>query len=306
MATSKFYLSFSANQAGITIIVMVLLLVTTLIPLETARTQTSGDVFLPLLYKEGNDLADIHGKAYDNTDPNATGIAGVEVCINNVGLCVTTDTNGEYRINDLRAGPTTITATFPGFDDYINTVFLTPGEDNIIDIPLNTVIDLEGEYRIVLSWKSSIDGKSVDLDANFWTPEDNPYHVANVTFPACEFVQGVGSLDTHPFVLLDIDSVDGRRPETIYVKQLYAGNSTYAVLNYSLASGALREINFPKTGAKVEIYDINGLAASFTVPLSDPNQATWWKVFVISDTGDIEVVNTLSTELPVDYLLSCR
>ncbi len=161
----------------------------------------------------------------------------------------------------------------------------------------------------MLTWKSRIDGRTVDLDANFWLPPgDEAYFVTKYDDSLCNDPDriGIGNIDQWPNAFIDVDSVDGSLPETISITKLYAGFSTYAVRNFSMATwqgGSPIPPALSASGAKVELYDSNGLAASFSVPLSPDPQAIWWKLFEISDIGEINVFNEINSTYPVlDYI----
>ncbi|HEY7306032.1 MAG TPA: carboxypeptidase regulatory-like domain-containing protein [Bryobacteraceae bacterium] len=75
------------------------------------------------------------------TDPSSALVQGVRVTATNVDTNLVTeavtDSNGEYRILSLPAGPYRVQATFPGFQTFIETgIVLTVNEQRRVDIAL--------------------------------------------------------------------------------------------------------------------------------------------------------------------------
>jgi hypothetical protein len=298
------------NRRFIYIDVVLILVILLSIPMLAARTQAPQNIYLPVSLRDSPSTANIYGQVYSATDPTFV-FPNVPVCIKDTSFCDTSDSAGNYRIDSIPSGAVILVATAPLsslYNNFERVVQIEPGVDNHIDIPLSPVIEAQGEYRIVLTWKSRIDGQSVDLDANFWLPPgDDAYHVTKFAIDCEEPGRtGTGFFDSWPFAVIDVDSVDGSRPETISIHELQPGISTYAVRHVGMASRRPTDPWPPPltaTGATVEIYGSEGLVATFTVPQSGDYQAIWWKLFAISDNGDIEIFNTLGSDFPVgDYV----
>jgi hypothetical protein len=290
---------------------VVILLVSVALLAGSAFTQTTTDLYLPVAMRNAPSKANIFGTVYNAIAPSAVQ-SNVQVCIKFSSMCAVSDQNGNYRIDDVPSGPVVLVAFPPApptppptFNDFERVVFLDPNVDNEVDIPLSPYITLEGQYIVILTWKSRIEGRTVDLDANFWLPPgDEAFFVTKYDDSLCNdpLRVGVGNYDQWPNAFIDVDSVDGTLPETISIAKLYAGFSTYAVRNFSMATwtgGTPIPPSLSASGAKVELYDSSGLAASFSVPTSPDPQAIWWKLFEISDIGEINVFNEITGDYPV-------
>lgn len=134
----------------------------------------------------------------------------------------------------------------------------------------------EGLYRIVLTWQE----EPRDLDSHIITPPINDvvHHV---------YYGNPGSKESPPYITLDIDIVDSYGPETITVYELYPGEYTYFVHNYS------GESDLAGSGALVNIYDENGLKHTVQVP--DSGAGIYWNVFSLDGiTGEFHIQNTIS------------
>jgi hypothetical protein len=113
----------------------------------------------------------------------------------------------------------------------------------------------------------------------------NPYHV---------YWANRGNCNTFPFACLDVDDTTSFGPETITIKQRYAGTYVYAVYNYS------NETAITSSGGRVQIYGPSGLVATYNVPTS--GNGRWWYVFDLNgSTGQITPRNVIQTNSPGPY-----
>lgn len=289
---------------------------------SSARSQQSdAETYLPAAMHQGLSRTNITGKVYSVIDVNRAGIGQVLICLKHTGNCTLSDSTGQYRFDNVRAGSQIITAEDQISGDYARferSVFLIPDTENQVDILLNPLNLYEEGYRIVLSWNPSAAGQTVDLDANFWLAPgtiENPtgFHITKyIAISNCidEGSVGSGNEATYnfqwPFAYIDVDNTTGSDIETISIRRLVPGKSTFAVLHAQFAGDPGGDfVSLVESHAVVEVYDNTELIASFQVPPSnvkpgETDNTTWWHVFHIYDTGEIEVINQLTGEYPID------
>ncbi|HEY4211334.1 MAG TPA: hypothetical protein VGM84_07620 [Steroidobacteraceae bacterium] len=91
----------------------------------------------------------------------------------------------------------------------------------------------------------------------------------------------------------DIDHMDGYGPETITISRRHEGTRyVYAVQDYSNRA-ELTSTGLSESDAKVFIYVGQTLVRAYYVP--QHRQGNVWKVFSISEAGEIQDINTMST-----------
>lgn len=305
-------------------------LVSLLLTLPALTQQGGGNVYLPATMVQGLSRANVTGKVYSVIDINRTGIEDVQVCIKHTGLCTISDPNGMYRFDNVFAGSRIITAEEldpdTEYSRFERSVVLIPQIDNVVDILLNPLNLDEDGYRVVLSWSSESGEQTIDLDANFWLPPGVPgditgYHVTKyIDISNCKDEGSAGSgaeVNTYnfvfPYAYIDVDNTTGSDIETISIGHLVPGKSTFAVLHAQFAGEPGGDYTpLAESNAVVEIYDSVGLIASFKVPPTTTapgviDNSTWWHVFNIYDTGEIELINTISGDYPIDTATyTCR
>lgn len=189
------------------------------------------------------------------------------------------DDSGDFSL-EVPVGNQTVRFTKTGFCDFSLPVAVQKGETSEVDtLPISTAL-ASGQYRIVLSWGEL----PYDLDSHLWTP--GGYEV---------YFGDEGADNSSPFVWLDIDDTESYGPETITITQSTTGTYTYSVHNFSADFG----FDEPLTAshARVEVYNVNGLMRSFTVPTS--GTGNWWNVFTMSN-GAITPVNTITETPPLE------
>ena len=294
------FLRRSSLSGGPGILLLVLILLISGSTALPARAGTTTTVYLPLInrnYQTGPAI--IQGIVFDAVIGKDSGpLAGAQVCIQNTTICDTSEADGSYALDGFNNGIRTLVVTRDGYSTLTREVMAqaytgSPDTITIVDLALSKN-DLAGDqYRIVLSWNPA---RPVDLDANLWLPRDTPYHVSQVGGDNA----GRGNCEAFPNACIDIDSVDGKAPETITISEAHPGTYVYAVRHYDFASGNWE--NKPpldESGAHVDVYDNNGLVASFDVPPSNDDFAIWWHVFDMDgDTGQITPVNEVNSADP--------
>lgn len=135
--------------------------------------------------------------------------------------------------------------------------------------PILTRLDA---MRIVLNWGES----PLDLDGHL-AFGDNHIFFRNKSGPDAQ---------------LDVDHTDGFGPETITVTRRHPGQRyVYAVQDYS-DKGDPQTANLALSHAKVFVYVGQTLIRTYYVPQNRPGNL--WTVFVVSEAGDLEDVNTMS------------
>ncbi len=268
-----------------------------------AAPQATFGIYMPLVMKDYQlGPAIIEGVVFDATIGQTSGpLAGAQVCIkNDPASCVTTDETGYYQLTGIQNRTYTIVATLSGYSTLERTVSAklfdgTAQSVTTVDLALSPAGLGSNQYRIVLTWGGP-GIPTVDLDANLWLPRATPYHIQQITGNN----SGRGNCSAFPWACIDIDSVDGAAPETITISQAQGGTYVYAVRHYDFAAGNYN--NKPpldQSGAHVDVYDNNGLVASFDVPPSNDDFAIWWHVFDMDgSTGAITPVNVVNSADP--------
>ncbi len=135
-----------------------------------------------------------------------------------------------------------------------------------------------GDVRIELTW-----GNRSDLDAHLWLPPTTPVHI---------YWRFLGECSFFPLACLDKDDF-AFGPETIRIRQQLPGNYVFAVFKFE--SG-----NIVNASPQVNVYDSNGLLATFDVP--EDGQGRWWHVFDLDGfTGNITLINEVTSVNPAPY-----
>ncbi len=132
----------------------------------------------------------------------------------------------------------------------------------------------QGEVRVVLTWGST----PQDLDSHLFLPYDDVF--GNSTYHIW-YGNKQDSLGNN----LDVDDRNGYGPETVTISSLQDGLYKYYVVDYSnSSSGNPQSEEMSRSGARVDVYTENGLAASYTVPVN--REGVIWEVFEIRN-GEI-------------------
>ena len=248
--------------------------------------------------------ATLTGKVTDAFNGNP--IAGATVSVS--GLSATTDSNGDYTINNVPPGmlnadfladntngeapltvnftdlssdgANTVTCEKSGYITYVN---------NQVNIPENGTLNLnislsptlaEGEMRFVLNWSDS----PSDLDSHLNTPEieGSTYHI---------YYSNQGSATSAPYAALDHDVTSGYGPETMTIYQMFSGTYQYYIYNYSGSP------DITTSQAVIQIYNANGLLQTLQVPTSGVGRY-WYVCDVNGSNGQISIKNTIQENAP--------
>lgn len=133
----------------------------------------------------------------------------------------------------------------------------------------------EGEIKIVLSWqqpteKSKKDTeKKVDLDSYLIEPSG-------------EEIYFLKKIDNNVETILELQN----QMETTTIRKIKKGPYEYFINKFS------GEKTFTQSGAKIEIYDKNGLAKIFYPP---EGEEKIWKVFELNELFEVKEINEIGT-----------
>lgn len=194
---------------------------------------------------------------------------------------------GIYHLGDLPEGFFNVRMSSPGFND--NSLLnyqLNSGENSMGESTLVEQV-AEGSVRIVLSWGAFPE----DLDSHLTGPTNsgNRFHVY--------YSNDNVSDGTHAY--LDVDDTESYGPETITITQYVAGVYRYSVHNYDNdgVDGGQEIYNSP---AKVEIFDSNGLIATFNPKPFTAGSGNTWRVFEFSISNDVVNVTNIDQYVYVE------
>lgn len=244
-------------------------------------TAVAGQVYektLQLYPETSGGTGTLHGRVADSQTGEP--IENVFVQSNDTGESTLTDADGLFSL-EVTAGVRPMRFTAGGYIVVTEDVYVpTDGnvEFNVVLSP--SLSDVNGVLRFVLSWNE----EPSDLDSYLATPEiDGSEHLV------CYW--STGDSTSAPFATLDIDDTDGYGPETITVYQLSSGTYKYYVNWY------YGDIPLPGCGARVQIYDTDGLVQSLVVPTEGEGEY-WYVCDVDGDNGTISVVNQVQADDP--------
>ena len=127
-----------------------------------------------------------------------------------------------------------------------------------------------------MTWGSN----PADMDSHLITPEIDSvnYHIS---------YSNRGSSNSAPFVVLDVDDVDGFGPETMTIKKLENGVYSYYVHQYS-NYGILNESN-----GRIQIFDSPNCTGNL-INIPEEGEGRYWDVFKINgENGDVTEINEI-------------
>lgn len=212
----------------------------------------------------------------------ATGspIGAAEVCVLSRDSCDTTDSQGNYLINNIPEGIYTVEAQADGFVSAEEEIEIEEDVTTGLNFALTPPL-ASGQLRAILTWGED----PRDLDSHLWLPTANPYHV---------LWTDRGDCSVFPFACLDVDDTSGFGPETLTISEREDGTYVYAVYLYN-GEGTINT-----SQAKVQVYNNSGLVQEFTPPST--GNGRWWHVFNVNgSTGVLTPVNTISESSPGPY-----
>ena len=219
------------------------------------------------------------GRLVDAT--NNEPIRNATIRIRGTGLSTESDSDGHFRLDDVRQDKVTLEIEAPGFRPIVSEV-TTEGEMFDFREALSPILK-PGEVRIVLTW----DARPADLDAHLTGPKPNggTFHVNH-------------KVKRDTLVRLDTDARSGHGPETITVEKLIPGNYRYVVHNYIDQKSTQTPTPLSKSDAEVRVY-VGEETHSFQV---DPKtDSTTWNVCEFQLSGsrlNIRKVDTYSNVQP--------
>jgi uncharacterized protein (TIGR03437 family) len=209
-------------------------------------------------------------------------LAGASLALQPTGSgrsrATTTDGQGRYNFFVIAPGGYTLAATATGFVAATQGATVAGGQQFTAPPLALTPPLAEGQYRVVLVWRSEL-----DLDAHLTGPIASArYHV---------WWNGETDLATPATAQFDRDDKTGAGPETVTFTVQATGSYRFSVQNYTDRDrdGAAR---LAQSGAVVRVYRGNQQITSLTAP---GGGGTLWKVFEIVN-GQLQVVNQLSDE----------
>lgn len=259
---------------------------------ESGVTVSSGSVYNFDLY--GN--ASVSGKVLNSQ--TGQGLEGVEVIFTSVAgkssnsvnagdFRIYSNSQGIYQINQVPTGMFNVSFNSPGF--FVNDIVGVSLTDGDNDLGESTVVEevTEGQVRIVLTWGLN----PYDLDTHLTGPTSSGdrfhvYYVDQVVFDGTD-------------ANLDVDDTYSYGPETITINAYLPGTYRYSIHNFSDQSseGGLGIYESP---AKVEIFDSNGVIASWTPKAFVAGSGNTWRVFEFSIANDVVNVTTLDDYVYVE------
>ena len=234
---------------------------------------TSDGAFVKILVVQG-------GALIEGIVKNAvTGLVEEDVEVSLNGLEVLSDSEGFYSLyvpNFLNSYVLTgIGDEFCPYNGAINIP--SDYSSNIFahNFSISPIPEL-GEIRIILTWGSN----PADMDSHLITPEIDSanFHI---------FHANKGNAESAPFVVLDLDDVDGYGPETITIKKLETGIYTYYVHQYS-NDGSLND-----SKGRVQIFDSPDCTGE-VIDIKEEGEGRYWDVFKINgENGDVTEINEI-------------
>jgi len=213
-------------------------------------------------------------------------IADAQVCGSGGAACARTDAGGDYRLAGVPVGESNLRVTASGYSTLTTRVAITAGETLTRALALSTPLDA-GQWRFVLTW----DAQPPDLDTFLWLPNGQAV-----------FWGSRGDCDPNPpstpvGACLEQDSRDGYGPETMTITDLRSGGYyTLGVHRYDDPSDAITEPPVTTSGARLHVYDSEGLQLEFRIPGEGEGQ--FWYVLDLDATGLITPYNAVSDHNP--------
>jgi hypothetical protein len=213
-------------------------------------------------------------------------IADARVCGSGGSACVRTDTEGDYRLAGVPVGASNLRLTATGYSTLTTRVDIMAGETLTRALALSPPLDA-GQWRFVLTW----DAQPPDLDAFLWLPDGQAV-----------FWGGRGDCDPNPpstpvGACLEQDSRDGYGPETMTITDLRGGGYyTLGVHRYDDPSDTVTEPSITTSGARLHVYDSDGLRLEFRIPAEGEGQ--FWYVLDLDATGLLTPYNAVSDHNP--------
>lgn len=225
-------------------------------------------------------LANLQGSVSDAANGSKLGDvtidlrAGSDTETGDVVATTVTALNGSYSFTDVEAGHYTAAISKDGyFTDYVNVSL--EGDQTTEKAFSITEALAAGQLRIVLSWSAT----PGDLDSYLSGPQ-----LPSGTFEVSFRTKSAGGST------LDTDASYGYGPETVTIETQNSGTYTYWVKDFT-NRGNTGSTALSRSGARVSVYNSEGLAKVYYVPTS--GSGTRWNVFTLNGET-ITDVNTLA------------
>jgi len=198
-------------------------------------------------------MARVTGTVVDASNAQAIAGARVQILDTATGVVVsdtTTNSYGQYAINDLLAGNYKMLFTASHYSDFSTAQpgAILFGNGYQVNAALSRQLE-PGQFRIVLTWTDALAGAVADVDSYLQIPgyEQAPiYYGAKV---------GAGAN-------LDVDDTSWSGPETVTITSVYSGTYRYYVANYSSSSDGLA---LGKSNIRIEVYGASGLMKQYAL-----------------------------------------
>ena len=240
---------------------------------------TSDGTFVKILVVQG-------GALIEGTVKNAvTGLVEEDISVSLNGLEVLSDREGFYSlyVPDF-LNSYVLTGSGDKFCTYNGTINIPSDySSNIFEYNFSISPAPElGEVRIILTWGSN----PSDMDSHLLTPE-----IDSVNFHIS--YSNRGSSESTPFVVLDLDDVDGYGPETITIKKLESGIYKYYVHQYS------NDGNLNESKGSVQVFDSPSCTGK-VIDIKEEGEGRYWNVFEINgENGNILEINQIVEDEPL-------
>lgn len=262
----------------------------------TMNMETAQNTNIYLADSSSTAMGSASGRSVNASTGN--GIAGITIKVRKgmgtttgaVLMTVTTDSNGNYEIEELDPGNYTLEFIDAREDSvfgtsYINIVVVGGTTIANQNVSLQNIAGLSAaSIRVVLTWGAT----PKDLDSHLLIDDDgddaSDYHV----YYSNKTPSGAGAV-------LDVDDTDSYGPETTTITVEEGTFYHYYVYNFSKNA----ENGLSNSDAKVTIYV--GTSTTPEYELYVPTgSGYYWDVFTYdAETGRFEIINTIATTVPV-------
>ncbi len=244
--------------------------------------------YLPLVFHRFTPgTGSLEGQVFDATTDAP--IPGAKLCAGEI--CVTTDEDGRYRFDSLWAGSRLIDASHGDFFPRTQGVTILPDETVEMDFTLaDKLLGQNAALRILVTWNDTKifmpSALSNDLDSHLWVTNQTQgtTHIYADPSPSTE-PDTDGDCTMFPNACQVNDDMDGYGPETTDFRLLEPNTMYYfGILNVN--QGFAPDVPpMIQSGARVEVYDQDGMVMEFSVPLK--GQGDFWYVFSMDANGVI-------------------
>jgi hypothetical protein len=282
---------------------LIVFLVTALGPWQApVRANGGGYILMPVIANKGCSRGPgiVTGKVLNAV--TEAPVVGATVCFGS--LCTTTDTLGNYTLEQVPSGNRVLEASASGFNSVLSSVNVPDCRLATLNFALSSFLSGDRILRAVLTWDPTDWWRCApcgpgeqdwpnDLDIHFWildlqTPS-NSEHINSGNS------QDRGVCDQFPSSRIEADAIFGFGPETLDVCAYEDAVYHYGVLNVNqYYPGNVPPIT--GIGAEVKIYLAQGLFKTYHPPSTGAGD--FWYVFTMNGiTGVITDTNCI-TYLP--------